>query len=78
MELIDKYVPDFSNYLLSKVPINFPNYFLLINEENVAINANPFICTLISFYLKNNSNVILVASQESLNHYALILKKFVL
>jgi len=77
MELIDKYVPDFINYLLNKKQINFENYFLLVNEENITVNANPFICLLVSFYLKNNTNVILAASQESLNHYSQILKKFV-
>jgi hypothetical protein len=78
MELIDQYVPDFKNYLLNKVNINFENYFLLLNEENVFTNANSFVSTLISFYLKNNKNVILAASQESLNHYSMIMKKFVI
>lgn len=77
MEIIDQYVPEFSNYLLSKIPINFNNYFILLNEENIYTSANPFISLLISFYLKNNTNVILIASQESLNHYSTIAKKFV-
>ena len=77
MELIDKYVPDFQNYLTNKAHINFQSYFLLLNEENVFTSANPFISTLVAFYLKNNVNVILAASQESLNHYSLVMKKFV-
>ncbi len=77
MEIIDKYVPDFCDMLLNKSIINFPNYFLLTTEENININANPFICSLVAFLLKNNTNTILVASQESLNHYASIMKKFV-
>ena len=77
MEAIDIYIPDFTNYLLNKIPINFNNYFLLIKEENTLISANPFLCLLISFYLKNNINVILAGVQESLNHYTTILKKMV-
>jgi hypothetical protein len=77
MESIDKYVPDFSNYLLTKLQINFSNYLLFINEENIYTNANPFICSLIAYYIKNDMNVILIANQESLHHYSTIAKKFV-
>jgi hypothetical protein len=77
MDKIDKYVPDFSSYILSKSLINFEDYFFLISEENTKIQANPFISVLIAFYLKNNMNVILVSNYESLHHYSSIAKKFV-
>ncbi len=77
MESIDQYVPEFSSYLLSKIPINFENYFMLLNEETIKTTANPFICLLNAFYIKNGINVILVGCQESLNHYSTISKKFV-
>jgi hypothetical protein len=77
MELIDKYVPDFTNILTGKTKLNFNNYFMLLTEESVKITANPFISILISFLLKNNTNVILLINQESLHHYATIAKKFV-
>jgi hypothetical protein len=77
MELIDKYVPDFSNILLGKTLLNFNNYFLLLSEENVKISANPFISILIPYLIKNNTNVILIVNQESLHHYSSIAKKFV-
>ena len=72
MENIDTHFSDFSNILLGKININIKNYFLLIKEENIYITANPFICSLIGFFLKNKTNVIFIASQESLNHYSSI------
>lgn len=77
MELIDKYVPEYINMLTGKVPINFENYFLLLTEDNINISANPFVASLIAFYLKNNINVILISSQEPLHHYSTVCKKFV-
>jgi hypothetical protein len=77
MELIDKYVPDFTNFILGKTNINFNNYFLLLSEENVKITSNSFISVLVPYLIKNNTNVILVVNQESLHHYATIAKKFV-
>jgi hypothetical protein len=77
MELIDKYVPDFSNIILGKHNINFDNYFLLLSEESVKITANPFISILVPYLIKNNTNVILIINQESLHHYSTIAKKFV-
>jgi hypothetical protein len=58
--------------------INFEKYFLLIKEEHLEITANPFICSLIGFLLKNKKNVVLIASQENLIHYLTINKKFVI
>ncbi len=77
MELIDKYVPDFINMISGIKPINFKSFFLLLSEDNVSTNANPFIATLVPFYLKNGVNVILVVNQESLHHYSAISKKHV-
>jgi hypothetical protein len=78
MEIIDKYVPEFTNYLTqNKQLINFDNYFLLCSEENITMNNNPFIAQLIYFYLKLNTfNVILISTQESLHHYSQLAKKF--
>ncbi len=78
METIDKYVPDFTDMILNNKIINFPNYFFLTSEDHINTSANPFICSLVAFLLKNNTNTILVATQESLNHYASIMKKFVI
>lgn len=77
MEKLDKHISDFTNILLGKIQINFEKYFLLIKEENVEITANPFISSLIGFYLKNKISVILIASQENLHHYSSINRKFV-
>jgi hypothetical protein len=77
MELIDKYVPDFSNILTGKTLLNFNNYFMLLSEESVRITANPFVSILVPYLIKNNINVILLVNQESLHHYATIAKKFV-
>jgi hypothetical protein len=77
IETIDKYIPDFSNYLTNKTPVNFKNYLLLLNEQTINVSGNPFICSLISFFIKNNINVILVAGAESLHHYSNVLKKCV-
>jgi hypothetical protein len=76
MDIIDKYIPDFSNLLLNQASLIEDNYFLLLSEENINISANPFISSLLSFYLKNNINVILLPTYESLHHYSSILKKF--
>ena len=78
MEKLDEHITDFSNYLLGKLNINFNNYFISIKEEHLDISANPFISTLIGFYLKNKFNVILIASQENLIHYSTINRKFVI
>ncbi len=77
MEKLDKHISDFTNILLGKIQINFDKYFLLIKENDVEITANPFITSLIGFFLKNKTNVILIASQENLHHYSSINKKFV-
>jgi len=77
IESIDKYIPDFSNYLSGKAAINYRNYLLLLNEQTINTSANPFICCLISFFIKNNIHVILASSSESLHHYSNILKKCV-
>jgi len=77
MEKLDKHISDFTNILLGKININFEKYFLLVKEEDIEITANPFISSLIGFFLKNKTNVILIASQESLNHYSAINRKFV-
>jgi len=76
MDTIDKYIPDFTQYLLGNFKLNSKNYLLTITEEDVKINANPLISSFIAYYLKNNTNVILIGNQESVNHYALIMKKF--
>ena len=71
------HISDFTNIILGKIQINFDNYFLLVKENDLEITANPFISSLIGFYLKNKVNVILIASQENLHHYSTINKKFV-
>ena len=77
MEKLDKHISDFTNILLGKIQINFDKYFLLVKEDDIEITANPFITSLIGFYLKNKINVILIASQENLHHYSSINRKFV-
>jgi hypothetical protein len=77
MELIDKYVPDFVNMICGIKPINFKSFFLLLSEDNVRTTANPFVSTLVPFYLKNGTNVILIVNQESLHHYSTVAKKHV-
>lgn len=77
IETIEKYIPDFTNYLTNKIPINYQNYTLLLTEQTINTSSNPFICCLISFFIKNNINVILVAGAESLHHYSNVLKKCV-
>jgi hypothetical protein len=76
MESIDKYVPDFINILTEKHALSFNNYLFLLAEDNIYVNSNPFISTLMFFYIKYNINVILCLSQESLHHYSTIAKKF--
>ena len=78
MESIDKYVPDFSNYITGKIEINFPSFTWLISEENIKTSSAPLIATLIPYYLKNNLNVILIVCQESLHHYSTISRKYVI
>jgi len=77
MEKLDMHISDFTNIILGKIQINFDKYFLLVKENDLEITANPFISSLIGFYLKNKVNVILIASQENLHHYSTINKKFV-
>lgn len=75
MDLIDNYVPEFSNILLGKKSMISNNYSCILSETNINITANPMICTLIAFYLKNNISVFFVSSQESFIHYSSICKK---
>lgn len=77
MELIDKYVPDFINMITGTKAINFNSFFMLLSEDNVRTTANPFVSTLIPFYIKNGVNVILIVNQESLHHYSTVAKKHV-
>ncbi len=76
MDTIDKYIPDFTQYLLGQTKVNSKHFFLSVLEDDVKINSNPLITSFIAFYLKNNTNIIFLANQESVNHYQVILKRF--
>lgn len=75
MDLIDNFVPDFTNILLGKKSLGASNYTCILSETTVNISANPMISNMIAFYLKNNISVFFVSSQEALIHYSTICKK---
>jgi hypothetical protein len=75
MELIDNFVPDFTNILLGKKNVLGGTYNCVLSETNINISASPMISLMIAYYLKNNVSVFLIAGQESLIHYSSICKK---
>jgi len=51
MELIDNYVPDFTNILLGKKNILGGTYNCVLSETNINISASPMISLMIAYYL---------------------------
>ena len=75
MESLDKFLFGLSSYL--DLPNEKPSQIISLIEETIKISSNSFLSLILSFYLKKNYNVIFLSEEESLNHYASILRKFV-
>ena len=78
MESINKYIQNFTSYLLLE-NINNSNAHNFISisliENSIEITSNPFLSLMLNFYLKNNFNVIFISEREYLNHYSTISRK---
>lgn len=78
-EVLSKFIPDFHLENMERDKEINKSLIMTLIEEKINISSNPFLCSIIEYYLKNNDKndkkIILIGERESLNYYWSIVKK---
>ena len=78
-EVLSKFIPDFHLENLERDKEISKSLIISLIEENINISSSPFLCSILEYYLKHNTNndkkIILIGEKESLNYYSAIERK---
>ena len=78
-EVLSKFIPDFHIENMERDKEINKSLIMTLSEEKISTSSNPFLCSIIEYYLKNNnkinSKIILIGEKESFNYYYSICRK---
>ena len=81
-EVLSKFIPNFKLENIERDSEISKGLIMSVIEEEINISSSPFLCSMLEYYLNNNSNsqdkmnkIIFIGEKESLNFYSTIGRK---